>query len=505
MLSFLVDDSDFRITSWKGLLCTAVGSILVVKIGLICLTAIYSLYFHPLRKIPGPKLWIAFPIVKSIAQLRGQLDFQIRAFHEKYGEVVRIGPDAVTFTSPQAWKDIYGHGHAELAKHFPRGTAHGDDGAGASDIISANARDHFRFRRAMLPAFSGKALEQQEPLIQVYVDLLVRRLREVAEAGEATDMVRWYTFTTFDLIGDLAYGEPFGGLESGKSNAWVESIEKMMKLFPILVLANTSPLLSKVFLLVAGSKIQNSRREHLQMVQRLAEKRIKTKCQARRGDFMDFLMRSQGQEHGLSNAELISNSDTLIVAGSETTATLLSGVTYHLLNSPAVLRRCVDEVRRAFGSAEEISFQSASASLPYMRACLDEALRLFPPIPTVLFRQTSPGPATVVDGLEVPEKVWPPILVTAIRVFDKCAEIMIADLCRCASSFHLPLRGKFPPSKGVPPGAMVVIRSREWTVALFQRPARRLQAVQYWPTRLHRTEPRVPRDAVDPSPGALDV
>lgn len=403
MLDFAVYNSKFRITSWQGLLSTIIG-ILAVNIGLTCLTAIYNLYFHPLCRIPGPKMWIAFPILKSIAQLQGQLDFKIRALHERYGDVVRVAPNELTFTSPQAWKDIYGHGHAELAKFFPKGTGHGD-GSRASDIISSNARDHFRFRRAMLPAFSGKALEQQEPLIQIYVDLLVSRLREVAETGEATNMVKWYTFTTFDLIGDLAYGESFGGLKSGKQNAWVGSIEKMMKLFPILVLATSSPLLSKLFLLVAGNKIKNSRQEHLQMVKRLAERRINNKDQEHRGDFMDFMMRSQGQEHGLSNAELISNSDTLIVAGSETTATLLSGVTYHLLKSPATLKRCVDEVRTAFNSVEEISFQSASAKLPYMLACLEEALRLFPPVPTVLFRQTLPGQVTVINGVEVAEKV----------------------------------------------------------------------------------------------------
>lgn len=249
MSGFVFSDSQFRIASWKGFLSTVVG-IVVVNVGWSCLSAIYNLHFHPSCKIAGPKLWIDFPILKSIAQLRGQLDFKIRAFHERYGEVVRIAPDELTFTSPQAWKDIYGHGHAELAKFFPKGTGHGD-GSRASDIISSNPRDHFRFRRAMLPAFSGKALEQQEPLIQIYVDLLISRLREVAEAGAATNMVKWYTFTTFDLIGDLAYGESFGGLKLGQQNAWVGSIEKMMKLFPILVLANASPLLSKVFLLVA--------------------------------------------------------------------------------------------------------------------------------------------------------------------------------------------------------------------------------------------------------------
>ena len=218
-------------------------------------------------------------------------------------------------------------------------------------------------------------------------------------------MVKWYTFTTFDLIGDLAFGESFDGLKSGKQNAWVGNIEKMMRLFPILILANASPVLSKIFLLLAGKKIKQSRSAHLDQVTVLVTKRLAKADQEHRGDFMDFMMRSRGQEHGLTDDELVANSDTLIVAGSETTATLLCGVTYYLLSTPKALETCVNEVRSAFGSTEEISFKTASSKLPYMLACLEEALRLFPPVPTVLYRNTLPGQVASVAGYDIPEKV----------------------------------------------------------------------------------------------------
>ncbi|EXJ66737.1 uncharacterized protein A1O5_09932 [Cladophialophora psammophila CBS 110553] len=397
-----VASEHIRIVSWQGISCILL-SLAAASVGWSILLAIHNLYLHPLRRFNGPKLWIAFPILKSIAQLRGQLDFQIRQFHRIYGNVVRLGPNELTFTSGQSWRDIYGHGHVELPKVFPKGTGHGDSGR-PSEIISADARTHFRFRRAMLPAFSNKALDQQEPLIQVYVDLLIDKLRRVAAEGRQTDMVQWYTFTTFDLIGDLAFGESFGGLKAGKQNAWVTNVERMMRLFPILVLANASPLLSKIFLLVAGEKIQQSRQKHLNLVKVLVTKRLEKKDREHRGDFMDCMMRSHGQEHGLSNDELVANSDTLIVAGSETTATLLCGVTYFLLSTPEALGKCVMEVRSAFRSSKEISFKTASSRLPYMLACLEEALRLLPPVPTVLFRHTPPGQVTMVDGYDIPER-----------------------------------------------------------------------------------------------------
>lgn len=82
---------------------------------------------------------------------------------------------------------------------------------------------------------------------------------------------------------------------------------------------------------------------------------------------------------------LEANANVLLIAGSETTATLLSGVTYLLLMNPKALSRLTEEVRAAFNSEAEIDMQSVSR-LPYMLACLDEALRMYPPVPNGLPR-----------------------------------------------------------------------------------------------------------------------
>lgn len=361
--------------------------------------ALYNLYFHPLRHIPGPPLWIAFPVVKTIGMVRGKAEFQVREAHAKYGEVVRISTNQISFINPQAWKDIYGHGHAELPKFFPKGISMDPE-----KIISSNAKDHFRYRRAMLPAFSDKALSQQEPLIKVYVDLLIERLREVATTGKSTNMVRWYNFTTFDLIADLAYGTSMDGLAEGKSNAWLDNISNLMKFMPVLVLIGMSPILGMIFKTLAGSKLRDSQTNHLAHVTKLAMDRIHQRKQADRGDFMDYIMRSRGQEHELTDSELVVNADLLMVAGSETTATLLSGVTYWLLKTPRTLKKVTEEVRNAFDTEEAITFHEVSR-LPYILACLDEALRLFPPVPLSLSRVVPQGPPTQIAGLTVPEKV----------------------------------------------------------------------------------------------------
>lgn len=61
---------------------------------------------------------------------------------------------------------------------------------------------------------------------------------------------------------------------------------------------------------------------------------------------------------------LMINSMVLIVAGSDTAATLLSGLLYLLLKNPECLQKITYEVRSAFKSEDEICFSSVQ-SLPY--------------------------------------------------------------------------------------------------------------------------------------------
>lgn len=68
---------------------------------------IYNLYFHPLSKFPGPKLWAASRLPFVCSLLTGKLVRREREFHEKYGDIIRLAPDEVSFASEEAWNDIY--------------------------------------------------------------------------------------------------------------------------------------------------------------------------------------------------------------------------------------------------------------------------------------------------------------------------------------------------------------------------------------------------------------
>lgn len=82
------------------------------------------------------------------------------------------------------------------------------------------------------------------------------------------------------------------------------------------------------------------------------------------------------------------------VAGSETTASLLSGLLMWLLRTPHAYHRLTSEIRSKFNNAGDMTFLQLQ-ELPYMNACIDEALRIFPPVPTGLTRTVPEGGDTV--------------------------------------------------------------------------------------------------------------
>ena len=158
---------------------------------------IYNVFFHPLRHFPGPQTWIAFPLTRMYYLVTGRLDFKIAEFHEIYGDILRISPGTLCYATAAGWRDIY-NAHPEVPKVVMMGS-----GFDVKQLIAAPQPDHARMRRATNPAFTEKALYQQEPVILQYVDMLIQKLYALSASSETTDMVNWYNFfvsTGFDEV-----------------------------------------------------------------------------------------------------------------------------------------------------------------------------------------------------------------------------------------------------------------------------------------------------------------
>ncbi|KAF2422852.1 cytochrome P450 [Tothia fuscella] len=367
---------------------------------------VYRLTLHPLARYPGPILWAISPIPSIYHLLRGRISFQYKILHDQYGPVIRVMPNELAFNTPQAFEDIYGHrvGRVNMNKD-PIHVGAVEAIPGATNLTMADEKDHGRQRRALAHAFSQKALMEQESILQGYVDKFVLKLREMAHNGTAANMVSWFNFCTFDIIGDLSFGEPFGCLEEGEggeSANWVVLIYESIKSGAIEQatrrFAAKGTLAQAILMWCIPDSIRERRRRHMNNSTKKTTKRMAIKSEHR--DFIYYILKQREKRNDVSDEEVLMNAALFIVAGSETTATLLCGLTNHLLRNPRMLDRLVKEIRGAIRKEEDLVIKNL-IDLPYMNACIEEGLRIFPPVPVGLLR-TVPAGGSDIDGHMIP-------------------------------------------------------------------------------------------------------
>ena len=116
-------------------------------------------------------------------------------------------------------------------------------------------------------------------------------------------------------------------------------------------------------------------------------------------DFLSYIINSKdGVEMPIQ--ELYANSTLLVLAGSESTASGLAGITFQLLKHPEPLKKAIEEIRTNFTSETEIVPDSVKR-LPYLAAIVSEGLRMYPPFPEGLPRLT-PRQGAMIDKAWVP-------------------------------------------------------------------------------------------------------
>jgi len=117
-----------------------------------------------------------------------------------------------------------------------------------------------------------------------------------------------------------------------------------------------------------------------------------------RKDIFHYLLSAKDPDtgEGMPKSELYMESNTLIVAGSDTSSTTLSATLYYLLRNPACLQQVTSEIRSTFVEKEDICTGPKLQSCHYLRACIDETMRMSPAVPGLLPRLVLPG------GLDIP-------------------------------------------------------------------------------------------------------
>ena len=317
--------------------------------------------------------------------------------HRRYGDVVRIQPDELSFAVAPAWADIFAS-RPQLPKPEKGSIISANGTRPIATII--HTPDHTRQRRILNYAFSDRALKEQEYILHNYGNLLVKRLHEVSKDGNEIDIRDWFNFVTFDIIGDLCFGEPFNSLVGADHHPWVATMFTGIKVAQLITIFTLFPPLSECFRYLVPSFIMQKGQKHFEFCCRQIDKRIARKSD--RPDIMKFILENN-HEQGMTRNEIDSTIQLLILAGSETSATAMTSSIWYALKNPRVWERLSREVRGAFSKYGDIGVAAVS-NLPYLHAVIQEALRMQPPGPIAVPREVD-RPDVVIAGRPVPQGV----------------------------------------------------------------------------------------------------
>jgi hypothetical protein len=293
---------------------------------------------------------------------------------------------------------------------------------GSDNLFSGDDSTHSRQRRVLAHGFSEKALMDQEPVLHSHISSLIRKLREAVDGPEngRVDIMAWFNWTTFDVICDLLFGKPLGVIHNSQYRPWVTQSIAGLQISSLTASAGQFPLLAILlpfFLPKAGVEAITN---YFNLAMKMAHNRMQREIKpSSRPDIIHHILQQKGDK-GLTTGEIYANSCLMILAGSETSATCLSGAAYYLARTPEVRHKLTAEIRGHCASEAEIT-NSKVCSLPYLTAVIQETLRLYPPIPENLARVVPRGGSTVA-GYKLPEGVChiylPYYLLTCFCVFD---------------------------------------------------------------------------------------
>lgn len=211
-------------------------------------------------------------------------------------------------------------------------------------------------------------------------------------------MTDWFNFFTVDVIGDLAFGQSFGCLERGDYHDWVLTLFNYLKGMVLAAAPRYHPMAEFLFQKLIPKKVIEGQKRHTQYANDMINRRLDSKTD--RPDFIGSFMRKNLNFEVMSRDEILSTFNFIIVGGSETIATTLTGIFNNLVKHERILKRLCREIRSKFQEESEISID-AIQDLPYLEAVLNEGLRMCNPIPGGLPRVAPEGGDTYA-GVFVP-------------------------------------------------------------------------------------------------------
>ncbi|KAF4611795.1 hypothetical protein D9613_003715 [Agrocybe pediades] len=356
-------------------IATLLGSIVAYRLS----------FFHPLAKYPGPILCRITKLWGAWIAWNGKPHIYYKQLHDKYGPIVRIGPNELSVIDTNLIHSIFGMPKGPMwdgrrilpSKNFNK----------QNSLTSVrDLRRHAELRKPWNNAFKPSAIASYEEMLRVHAEQFIQKLSELCQSKSGSiDLAMWINYFTFDFMGDVAFGGVYSLMRDGDKD---EALLKMRRgVFLPSVTQNIPWILSSITSLpfIAEDTLAFGRFGIEQ-----AKKRAALVDSLQRKDLCYYLL-EDSKIPVLS--KLTSSALLAIVAGSDTTAAVLSNIFYYLIRDPRYFKCLQEEIDSFFPKHDAIEMIDVNAltDLPFLNAVINETLRLQPPVPTSLQRAPAFG------------------------------------------------------------------------------------------------------------------
>ncbi|BCS30682.1 cytochrome P450 [Aspergillus puulaauensis] len=376
---------------------------------------IHNKHGYGISKIPGPFLAGFSDLWRTILVWRGHPHLYHVKLHEKYGSAVRLGPNVVSISDPEAIKTIYAINSGYVKSGFypvqQTITKEGDFLQGMFNTV--DEKYHAKLRRAVSNAYAMSTLVQFEPLVdstsREFLKQLSERYADKPGADGICDFATWLQYYAFDVIGELTYSKRLGFIDYGEDvDHIIGDAERTLKYFAVvgqmpildsLFLKNpVRLLLSRLGIMNATSPVVTFARQRMKSrlvgPKNIAETQGKS-ASGKRDFLARFIEAGEKDPQFINPQRILSLTVANMFAGSDTTAISLRSIFYNLLKNPDKLNKLRAEFQEAEGNGvfreDRLVRWEESQKLPYLDAVIKEALRIHPAAGLPLERVVPPG------------------------------------------------------------------------------------------------------------------
>lgn len=396
-----VDVADDRGSALQSLPTIVLGTSLALVLSYI----VYYRILHPLAGFPGPLLCSLTNAWKFWAVATDRMPDELVKLRARYGHVVRIGPNDLSFTAPDAVADIYKRGWQK--GEFYRGFKQPEPGL----FSIRDEKLHAQRKRMFGLGLSMPSIRSMEYMMDSRYAVLRQHLDRFAKSGETFDLRHYITYCIVDVLGELAFSQPF-------DNQLSEDPAKIPPVSEALwgsCVAGQVPWAAEGFSYVRDRlPVPQVRRilAALDLMVPIAVKNIQLRAEKKldRDDILGKLIAAREEKSGqpLTVQQIVAESVTLIVGGTHTTGNTLHILLANLSRNPKYLQRVVDEIDKNLpplkADQAAYSINGLEEKLDFVLAAIKESHRK-DPVGTFNMPRTVPPEGAEVAGYRVPAGV----------------------------------------------------------------------------------------------------